>query len=121
MAQGLRNRLTALENTNEDLNTKLQARHLIAKAVARLMIDCTIDEHEAFERIRSLSMRLNQSIESICQDIECHPPTHAAAELSDGIPNADTLPMPAQVSRGITGSHRHRGLPRSTSTLGRTS
>ena len=72
MAQGLRNQLTALENTNEDLSTKLQARHLIAKAVARLMIDCTIDEHEAFERIRTLSMKLNQSIESICQDIENH-------------------------------------------------
>jgi AmiR/NasT family two-component response regulator len=72
MAQGLRNQLTALENTNDDLSTKLQARHLIAKAVARLMIDCAIDEHEAFERIRTLSMRLNQSIESICQDIECH-------------------------------------------------
>jgi len=72
MAQGLRNRLTALENTNEDLSTKLQARHLISKAVARLMIDCAIDEHEAFERIRTLSMKLNQSIESICQDIECH-------------------------------------------------
>ena len=72
MAQGLRNQLTALENTNDDLSTKLQARHLIAKAVARLMIDCAIDEHEAFERIRTLSMRLNQSIESICQDIENH-------------------------------------------------
>jgi len=72
MAQGLRNRLTVLENINEDLNTKLQARHLIAKAVARLMLDGTIDEHEAFERIRTLSMSLNQSIESICQDIECH-------------------------------------------------
>ncbi|AFP29349.1 hypothetical protein MRBBS_0411 [Marinobacter sp. BSs20148] len=72
MAQGLRNQLTALENTNEDLSTKLQARHLTAKAVARLMIDCAIDEHEAFERIRTLSMKLNQSIESICQDIECH-------------------------------------------------
>jgi AmiR/NasT family two-component response regulator len=72
MAQGLRNRLTALENTNEDLSTKLQARHLIAKAVARLMIDCAIDEHEAFERVRTLSMKLNQSVESICQDIECH-------------------------------------------------
>ena len=72
MAQGLRNRLTELENANEELSTKLFARPLIAKAVARLMVDCAIDEYEAFERIRTLSMSLNQSIESICQDIDSH-------------------------------------------------
>lgn len=72
MAQGLRNKLSALETANSDLSSKLQARPLIAKAIARLMLDCGINEDEAFGRVRTLSMTLNQSIEAICQDIESH-------------------------------------------------
>ncbi|PXX89122.1 response regulator [Marinobacter vulgaris] len=70
MAQGLRNKLSALESDNSDLYSKLKARPLIAKSIARLMLDCGINEDEAFERVRTLSMTLNQSIEAICHDIE---------------------------------------------------
>ncbi|BES72132.1 hypothetical protein RE428_31500 [Marinobacter nanhaiticus D15-8W] len=74
MAQGLREQLNRLERENGELMQANLARPAISKAVARLMIDCGIDEQEAFERIRALSMSLNLSIEAICRDIETHTP-----------------------------------------------
>lgn len=69
MANGLRERINSLE---ADISRKAEQLHLrpqITKAVARLMVECGIDEHEAFGRIRALSMELNISIEAICADV----------------------------------------------------
>lgn len=74
MAQGLREKLSALQSDNTQLYDRVRARPLIAKAIVRLMLECGISEDEAFERVRTLSMTLNQSIEAICQDIEHHTP-----------------------------------------------
>lgn len=76
MASGLRDRLHALSAETARLSELLRQRPQISKAVARLMTDCGIDEHEAFERIRTLSMKLNISIEAICTDIEQRASSH---------------------------------------------
>ncbi|AOY90021.1 response regulator [Marinobacter salinus] len=75
MASNLKERINALEAENSRQSLQLQARPQIAKAVARLMTDLKIDEHDAFDRIRTLSMELNISIEAICADIEQMEPT----------------------------------------------
>ena len=70
MASNLREQINALKAENSRQSLQIQARPQIAKAVARLMTDLKIDEHDAFDRIRTLSMELNISIEAICSDIE---------------------------------------------------
>jgi AmiR/NasT family two-component response regulator len=75
MASNLREQINALKAENSRQSLQIQARPQIAKAVARLMTDLKIDEHDAFDRIRSLSMELNISIEAICSDIEQIEPT----------------------------------------------
>lgn len=69
MANGLRDRISSLEADVARKAQQLQLRPQIAKAVARLMTESGIDEHEAFGRIRALSMELNMSIEAICADL----------------------------------------------------
>tara|TARA_Y100001001_G_scaffold9472_1_gene8812 strand:- start:814 stop:1404 length:591 start_codon:yes stop_codon:yes gene_type:complete len=75
MASNLREQINALKAENSRQSLQIQARPQIAKAVARLMTDLKIDEHDAFDRIRTLSMELNISIETICTDIEQIEPT----------------------------------------------
>ena len=75
MASNLREQINALKAENSRQSLQIQARPQIAKAVARLMTDLKIDEHDAFDRIRTLSMELNISIEAICSDIEQIEPT----------------------------------------------
>lgn len=75
MASSLRAQINALKAENSRQSLQIQARPQIAKAVARLMTDLEIDEHDAFDRIRTLSMELNISIEAICSDIEQIEPT----------------------------------------------
>ncbi|WP_456490205.1 ANTAR domain-containing response regulator [Marinobacter nauticus] len=75
MASNLREQINALKAENSRQSLQIQARPQIAKAVARLMTDLKIDEHDAFDRIRTLSMELNISIEAISSDIEQIEPT----------------------------------------------
>lgn len=75
MASNLREQINALKAENSRQSLQIQARPQIAKAVARLMTDLKIDEHDAFDRIRTLSMELNISIEAICSDIKQIEPT----------------------------------------------
>lgn len=74
MAERLGARIQSLEAEVVRLSDQLRLRPAIAKSVARLMNDYGIDEHEAFERIRNLSMNLNVSIEAICADLEQRSP-----------------------------------------------
>lgn len=70
MARGLRDRINILELKNIEQAEQLRQRPQIAKAVAKIMIEEGLNERDAFERIRALSMKLNLSIEAICVDIE---------------------------------------------------
>jgi len=70
MARGLRDRINILELKNTEQAEQLRQRPQISKAVAKIMNDEGLNEHDAFERIRTLSMKLNLSIEAICADID---------------------------------------------------
>jgi CheY-like chemotaxis protein len=69
MAVGLRERLDTDARTIDSLHQRLGARPLLAQALARLMVEQHIDEREAYERLRSLSMRLNRSLDDLCADM----------------------------------------------------
>lgn len=69
MAVGLRGRLDTDARTIEALRQCVDARPLLAQALARLMVEQHIDEREAYERLRSLSMRLNRSLDQLCADL----------------------------------------------------
>lgn len=51
------------------LQQRLDARPQLAKALARLMVEYHITEHDAYERLRSLSMQLNSSIDDLCAEL----------------------------------------------------
>lgn len=70
MAQGLRERINTLEAENAHQAQRLEQRPRLARAVAHLMLELGLNESDAYERIRLLSMKLNVSIEQICSDIE---------------------------------------------------
>lgn len=70
MAHGLNRRMTELEAAAERGDITLRMRPLVARTVARLMVESGIDEQQAFERIRTMSMSLNVNIETICVDLE---------------------------------------------------
>lgn len=69
MAVGLRERLDSDARTIEALQQRLAARPLLAQTLARLMVEQQLDEREAYERLRSLSMRLNRSLDDLCADM----------------------------------------------------
>jgi AmiR/NasT family two-component response regulator len=69
MAVGLRAQWCARDHELFDLQQRLAQRPLLAQALARLMVSQRLDEAAAYERLRSLSMQLNRSIESLCTDI----------------------------------------------------
>lgn len=69
MAISLRERLDSDARTLEALRQRLDARPLLAQALARLMVEHKIDEREAYERLRSLSMHLNRSLDDLCADM----------------------------------------------------
>ncbi|TWI58552.1 response regulator receiver and ANTAR domain protein [Pseudomonas duriflava] len=69
MAVGLRERLAHAEAQSAALQEKVASRPLVAQALAWLMVELDIDEVEAYERIRSLSMTLNKSLEEVCHDL----------------------------------------------------
>ncbi|ROL64977.1 response regulator [Pseudomonas protegens] len=69
MAISLGERLGSDARTIEALRQRLGARPLLALALARLMVEQKIDECEAYERLRSLSMRLNRSLDDLCADM----------------------------------------------------
>ena len=69
MAIGLRERLDSDSRTIEALQQRLLARPLLAQALARLMVEQQIDERAAYERLRSLSMHLNRSLDDLCADL----------------------------------------------------
>lgn len=58
--------LTELETRNGALERKLASRPLIAQALALLMVEFDIDEAQAYERIRTLSMSSQRSVEDVC-------------------------------------------------------
>ncbi|MFC6300282.1 ANTAR domain-containing protein [Pseudomonas sp. CCM 7893] len=69
MAISLSERLDCDARTIDALQQRLAARPLLAQALARLMVEQQIDEREAYERLRSLSMRLNRSLDELCADM----------------------------------------------------
>jgi AmiR/NasT family two-component response regulator len=69
MAIGLRQQLTAERDERLSLQRRLASAPLLAQTLARLMIEHGIDETAAYERLRTLSMRLNRSLESICTEM----------------------------------------------------
>jgi AmiR/NasT family two-component response regulator len=74
MAIGLHERLNIDARTVEKLQQRLDARPLLAQALARLMVEHTLDEREAYERLRALSMQLNRSIDDLCADLAADRP-----------------------------------------------
>jgi AmiR/NasT family two-component response regulator len=69
MAVGLRDRQRADAEQLAVLQQRLAMRPLLGQALARLMVTQRIDEATAYERLRSLSMQLNRSIETLCIDL----------------------------------------------------
>ncbi|UVH51846.1 ANTAR domain-containing protein [Pseudomonas sp. CBSPBW29] len=69
MAIGLHERLDAYARTISGLQQRLDARPLLAQALARLMVEHQINERDAYERLRSVSMQLNRSIDQLCADL----------------------------------------------------
>jgi len=74
MAIGLHERLDADARTIDTLQQRLNARPLLAQALARLMIDHQLNERDAYERLRALSMQLNRSIDELCVDLAADRP-----------------------------------------------
>lgn len=69
MAIGLRQQLAAERNERLALQRRQASAPLLAQGLARLMIEHGIDEAAAYERLRTLSMHLNRSLESLCADL----------------------------------------------------
>lgn len=69
MAVGLRERQRTDAERLTELQQRLAQRPVLSQALARLMVTQRIDEAAAYERLRSLSMELNRSIESLCLDL----------------------------------------------------
>ena len=69
MAIGLRQRLVAERDGRMAMQQRLASAPLLAQALARIMVEHGIDEAAAYERLRTLSMRLNRSLESLCTDM----------------------------------------------------
>lgn len=69
MAIGLREKQTADARAIDQLHQRLQMRPLLAQALARLMVEHSLDEREAYQRLRALSMHLNRSMDELCVDI----------------------------------------------------
>jgi AmiR/NasT family two-component response regulator len=74
MAIGLHERLDADARTIDALQQRLSARPLLAQALARLMIDHQLNERDAYERLRALSMHLNRSIDDLCVELAADRP-----------------------------------------------
>ncbi|MDB6050036.1 MAG: histidine kinase [Pseudomonas sp.] len=77
MAIGLRERLDADARTIDSLQQRIGARPLLAQALARLMVEHNLDERQAYERLRTLSMQLNRSLDELCAQM-------AANQLQQG-------------------------------------
>ncbi len=69
MAIGLQQRLAAERDERLALQRRLSSAPLLAQALARLMVEHGLDEAEAYERLRGLSMRLNRSLDSLCAEL----------------------------------------------------
>jgi AmiR/NasT family two-component response regulator len=69
MAIGLRERQAADATTIAHLEQRLATRPLLAQALARLMAHHHLSEHEAYARLRALSMQLNRSMDQLCADL----------------------------------------------------
>lgn len=74
MAIGLHERRDADARTIDALQRRLDARPLLAQALARLMTDHQLSERDAYERLRGLSMQLNRSIDDLCADLAADRP-----------------------------------------------
>ncbi|WP_268799635.1 ANTAR domain-containing response regulator [Pseudomonas huanghezhanensis] len=74
MAIGLHERRDADARTIDALQRRLDARPLLAQALARLMTDHQLSERDAYERLRGLSMQLNRSIDDLCADLAADHP-----------------------------------------------
>jgi AmiR/NasT family two-component response regulator len=69
MAIGLRARLSGEHERITALQATVDSRAMVAQALAWLMVELDISESQAYERVRSLSMTLNRSLEDICRDL----------------------------------------------------
>jgi AmiR/NasT family two-component response regulator len=74
MAIGLHERLDADARTIDALQQRLTARPLLAHALARLMVDQQLNERDAYERLRALSMQLNRSMDDLCAELAADRP-----------------------------------------------
>lgn len=69
MAIGLQQRLQADAQMLKALQQRLNARPQLAQALACLMVEHGLNERDAYERLRSLSMQLNRSVDDLCADL----------------------------------------------------
>lgn len=69
MAIGLRGMLADRDERIAVLEHKVDNRPLLARALAFLMLELKLDETQAYERLRILSMQLNRSVDDICSDL----------------------------------------------------
>ncbi|PBX80826.1 ANTAR domain-containing protein, partial [Pseudomonas aeruginosa] len=70
MAIGLRARLAEANRQQAALARRVEAGPLLARTLARLMVERTLTEQQAYEQLRELSMRLNRSVEALCAEFE---------------------------------------------------
>ncbi|MBG4832432.1 response regulator [Pseudomonas aeruginosa] len=70
MAIGLRARLAEANRQQAALARRVAAGPLLARPLARLMVERTLTEQQAYEQLRELSMRLNRSVEALCAEFE---------------------------------------------------
>ncbi|MBN0371986.1 ANTAR domain-containing protein, partial [Pseudomonas aeruginosa] len=68
MAIGLRARLAEANRQQAALARRVEAGPLLARTLARLMVERTLTEQQAYEQLRELSMRLNRSVEALCAE-----------------------------------------------------
>ncbi|NBF11280.1 ANTAR domain-containing response regulator [Pseudomonas sp. Fl4BN1] len=73
MAIALRQRLDTDARSIEGLQQRLALRPLLATVLARLMVERGIDEQEAYEHLRGLSMQLNRSLDELCVELAAAP------------------------------------------------
>ena len=69
MAIGLHDQRAADALALASLRQRLADRPLLAQALARLMVEYRLDERQAYERLRALSMQLNRSVDELCAEL----------------------------------------------------
>jgi AmiR/NasT family two-component response regulator len=81
MAIGLHGQRAADALTLASLQQRLATRPLLAQALARLMVEQGLNERQAYERLRELSMQLNRSMDQLCAELAADHRAHGRPGL----------------------------------------